>query len=118
MDESEDDRIQSRLDQGESSEDDDADGGTVFTLHTSEDLPTPMDESVHNVCQIHEHTFQCGQLLRGLGLTRLVIATLATILALANASPRNPNVRIDLRSSTFTNLLVANLVHANGKSRG
>jgi hypothetical protein len=67
MDESEDDRIQSRLDQGESSEDDDADGGTVFTLHTSEDLPTPMDESVHNVCQIHEHTFQCGQLLRGLG---------------------------------------------------
>ena len=56
--------------------------------------------------------------LRGLGLTRLVTATLATILALANASPRNPNVRIYLRSSTFTNLLVANLVQANGKSRG
>ena len=52
------------------------------------------------------------------GRVRLVIPTRATMEALASASPRKPNVCMDLRSSTSTNLEVAKRVHANGKSRG
>ena len=50
--------------------------------------------------------------------TRLVIQTCATIDALANASPRNPKVRILFKSSTCTSFEVAKRVHANGKSNG
>eukprot|EP00957_Ditylum_brightwellii_P040040 3030301-Ditylum_brightwellii.AAC.1 len=44
--------------------------------------------------------------------------SLPTIEALANASPRKPNVRIDFKSSKLHNFDVANRVAASAKSRG
>ena len=53
-----------------------------------------------------------------LRLLRLTMLSLATMLALASASPRNPNVRMLLRSSSRTSLLVAKRVAASARSGG